>query len=249
MKDVHDLRTRARRLETIIAAYMPDTQKRNRRLLKTLKPVCKAAGAVRDMDVLTAKARALAGRRHDDSLALLLEHLQAMRIESAAKLFESVARHGKDACRSLKDYSNQIEGRFKRKDSRRAAKTTGNQLHANAANKLMDELSRWPTLNAENLHAFRIKVKKLRIVLQLAEDANPDFTDALEKVKEQIGDWHDWQELKKIAEAVLDPRKDHTVLEEIEEMERRMFKQALTCAQTMRRVYLGAYSGFTIAEP
>lgn len=249
VQNVHDLRTRARRLETIITIYMPDKMKQNRRLLKTLKPVCKAAGAVRDMDVLAAKTRALGGSRRNDSVALLLEHLQAMRIESAGKLLETVASHGKDARRSLKDFSIQIEERFKRTNSRRAAKTTGNQLHADAANKLMDELSRWPALHAENLHAFRIEVKKLRIVLQLGEDANPDFADALEKVKEQIGNWHDWQELKKIAETVLDPTKDRTALKKIDEMERSTFKLALSCTQAMRTIYLGAYSGFTIAEP
>src|ERR1039457_3299223 len=160
VKDVQELRKRARRLETIITAYMPDKKKRNRRLMKTLKPVCKAAGAVRDMDVMATKARALGSGRRNDSVTLLLEHLQAMRNE-----------------------------RFERKNARRTAKTTGNQLHADAANKLMEELSCWPALDAENLHAFRIKVKKLRIVLQLAEDTNTEFADALEKVKDQVGDW------------------------------------------------------------
>lgn len=248
VKDVHDLRTRARRLKTIITAYMPDKKKRNRRLLKTLKPVCKAAGAVRDMDVLAAKARGLGVRRHDDSLALLLEHLQAMRIESAGELFDAVAKHGKDARRSLKRFSNQIEERFKKKNHRATTKTPGSQLHANAANKLMDELSRWPALNTENLHAFRIKVKKLHIVLQLAEDANPDFADALENVKVQIGDWHDWQQLKEIAEKVLDRGENRTSIEKIEAIERSKFKQALGAAQAMRTGYLGAYSDFTIAQ-
>src|ERR1035441_4559870 len=121
VKDVQELRKRARRLETIITAYMPDKKKRNRRLLKTLKPVFKAAGVVRDMDVMATKARGLGSRRRNDSVTLLLEHLQAMRIESAAKLFEQVSRHGTAARRRLKEFSSEIEERFERKEIGRAA--------------------------------------------------------------------------------------------------------------------------------
>ena len=248
VKDVQELRKRARRLETIITAYMPDKKKRNRRLLKTLKPVFKAAGVVRDMDVMTTEARGLGSRRRNDSVTPLLEHLQAMRIESAGKLFEQVSRHGKAARRRLKEFSSEIEERFERKNAQRAADTTGNQLHVGAANKLMEELRDWPALDAENLHAFRIKVKELRIVLKLAEAAKPDFADALEKVKDQIGDWHDWQQLRMIAENVLDRRESRTTLEKIEAMESSKLEQALADAQAMRTSYLGGSSELTVAE-
>jgi len=248
VKDVQDLRKRARRLETIIAAYMPYKKKRNRRLLKTLKPVFKAAGAVRDMDVMVPKARGLGSRRRNDSVTLLLEHLQAMRIDSAGKLFKQISRHGTAARRRLKEFSSEIEERFERKNARGAAKTTGNQLHADAANKLMEELSCWPALDAENLHAFRIKVKELRTVLQLTEAAKPDFADALDEVKDQIGDWHDWQQLRIIAEKVLDRRENRTTLEKIEATERSKFNEALGAARTMRTSYLGGGSEFAIAE-
>ena len=248
VKDVQDLRKRARRLETIIAAYMPYKKKRNRRLLKTLKPVFKAAGAVRDMDVMVPKARGLGSRRRNDSVTLLLEHLQAMRIDSAGKLFKQISRHGTAARRRLKEFSSEIEERFERKNARGAAKTTGNQLHADAANKLMEELSCWPALDAENLHAFRIKVKELRTVLQLTEAAKPDFADALDEVKDQIGDWHDWQQLRIIAEKVLDRRENRTTLEKIEATESSKLKQALAGAQAMRTSYLGGSSEFAIAE-
>jgi CHAD domain-containing protein len=144
------------------------------------------------------------------------------------------------ARRRLKEFSSEIEERFERKNARRTAKTTGNQLHADAANKLLEELNRWPALDAENLHAFRIKVKELRIVLQLAEAAKPEFADALEKVKDQIGDWHDWQQLRMIAENVLDRRESRTTLEKIVAMESSKLKRALAGAQAMRTSYLRA---------
>jgi CHAD domain-containing protein len=171
-----------------------------------------------------------------------------MRIDSAGKLFKQISRHGTAARRRLKEFSSEIEERFERKNARGAAKTTGNQLHADAANKLMEELSCWPALDAENLHAFRIKVKELRTVLQLTEAAKPDFADALDEVKDQIGDWHDWQQLRIIAEKVLDRRENRTTLEKIEATERSKFNEALGAARTMRTSYLGGDSEFAIAE-
>jgi CHAD domain-containing protein len=113
----------------------------------------------------------------------------------------------------------------------------------------MDELSRWPALNAENLHPFRIKIKELRYILQLVQDADLKFVDALEKVKQKIGDWHDWQELYRIAAQLLDPAKDRIALIEIEEKRSIKYQQALKAARTLRTRYLGAYRGLTIAEP
>ena len=71
---------------------------------------------------------------------------------------------------------------------------------------LIDELNRWPEFNAENLHAFRIKVKELRYVLQLAKDPDLKFVNALGKVEDQIGDWHDWQQLAEIAGECAQPQ-------------------------------------------
>jgi CHAD domain-containing protein len=249
MKEVHDLRTRARRVEAIVAALMPGNDRRARRLLKTLKPVRKAAGKVRDMDVLASKALSLAGRGHDDSVARLLEHLQAMRVESAGQLLKTLARQRKDARHELKQFSRQIGRRFSAKNPRASAGTTCNQPHAGAAISLMDELSRWPAFNAENLHAFRIKVKELRYVMQLAEDPDLKFMNALEKVKRQIGDWHDWQQLGEIAGNVLNRSKDRTALKKIQEIGTGKFNRALAAAYALRRRYLSAYADFAVSEP
>lgn len=50
--DVHRLRTRIRRTEATAHALTLDQQKAGKRLIKGLKPARKAAGDVRDMDVL-----------------------------------------------------------------------------------------------------------------------------------------------------------------------------------------------------
>jgi CHAD domain-containing protein len=249
VKDVHDLRTRARRVEAITGMLIPGEKKTRRQLLKVLKPLCKAAGEVRDMDVLAAKARILAGPHRDGSPAELLQHLQATRIESSRKLAATVAERQQDAREKLKHFSLKIEKYFQAMSRDASAKTGSGKLHTDAATRLMDELSHWPAFNIENLHAFRIKVKELRNTLQLAEGANQEFINALEGMKTKIGDWHDWQELGKLAGEVLDPGKHRAVLGEIEEIGSRKFKQALKAAHAVRAGYLGPHCGVVMTEP
>jgi CHAD domain-containing protein len=243
VEEVHHLRTRARRLEAIVAALMLGHKKMTRRLLKTIKPVRKAAGEVRDMDVLVENALALPShhrRDSDDSVARLLEHLGSMRTECARGLLDTVAAQGKDARRALKRFSRQLEKRSNGKNPGAMIEVTRNWPHQDAALNLIAELNRWPGLNAENLHAFRLKVKELRYILQLDEHADPKFMNALGTVKDQIGDWHDWQQLAKIAQKVLDPQDDRAALKKIEAIGKKKFNQALASAHAMRTRYLNA---------
>jgi CHAD domain-containing protein len=99
-----------------------------------------------------------------------------------------------------------------------------------------------------NLHDFRVKVKELRYVLQLADDGNGHFMKALDKVKGQIGTWHDWQQLHTIAKEVLDGQDHQAAIGAIAEIENDKFDQALKSAQALRRRYLNAQQP-TVAEP
>ena len=238
MKAVHNLRTRARRLEAISAALLPKDERPTRQLRKVLKPLRKAAGEVRDMDVLTVKALSLAGRLGDETVAQLLEHLQARRVESADELLDTVDESCKHARRRLKRFSKQVKEELHKKNPQ-----------AVPMSRLIDELGSWPVLSADNLHEFRVKVKKLRYVLQLAEDAGGDFVKAMDRVKGQIGTWHDWHQLHAIAKEVLDARQYQAAIRAIAEIEKSKFDRALKSAQALRRRFLSAQSGLMIAEP
>ena len=238
MRAVHNLRTRTRRLEAISAALLPKGEPHTRRLRKVLKPLRKAAGEVRDMDVLAAKALTLAGRLGDETVEQLLEHLQTRRIESAEELVDAVDENSKHARRRLKRFCKRVEGELQKRN-----------LQLRSAGKLIEELGSWPVLNADNLHDFRVRVKELRYVLQLAEDANSNFVKALDKVKGRIGTWHDWQQLRTIAQEVLDGNQDHAAIRAISEIERENLDDALKSAQALRRRYLSTHNGTMIAEP
>lgn len=241
---VHKLRTRARHIEAIAPALTPTEEKKTRRLLKSIKPVRKAAGNVRDMDVLTGNALTLPANSHGQSLARLIERLGTTRQKTAGALFETVGEQRKSARQILKQYSRLVEVALSGKGSgsRRSRSSTSSAQPARsvqaAIHELTAELSRWPALAESNIHPFRLKVKELRSILQLVPSTDEGLVEALGKVKDRIGDWHDWQQLAGFARQVLDAHQDLALLEQIHEMEKKKLEEALAAANVLRRRYL-----------
>ncbi len=243
-EEVHKLRTRARHIEAIAPALTPAEGKKTRRLLKSIKPVRKAAGSVRDMDVLTGNALSLPKNAHSASLARLIEKLGTTREESAGDLLETVSEQRKSARQILKQYSKLVAASLngKRSGSKRSRSCSGSAQPARnvqaAIHDLTAELSRWPALAETNIHPFRLKVKELRSILQLVPRSDAGFVSALGSVKEKIGDWHDWQQLAGFARASLDAVRDTALLAQIDAMEEKKLQAALAAANTLRRRYL-----------
>jgi CHAD domain-containing protein len=103
---------------------------------------------------------------------------------------------------------------------------------------IVRELGEWPPLDAGNIHAFRLKVKELRYVLQLYADADAGLVEALGDVQRRIGDWHDWQQLAEIARAILDTEQDGALLTRIDGIAKRKLGRALASANALRGRHL-----------
>lgn len=232
-KAVHKLRTRARRVEALVAALQPQPKKGVRRLLKSIKPLRKAAGKVRDMDVLEAKVGLLVRRCPDPLFEQLLEHLRSGRKKRAHKLSKAFAAERKTICRCLRKFSQHVEDEF----SQASQNTRQAQI-------LFEELRNWPKLTAANLHDFRIKIKELRSMLQLFDVNDEKLLKALENAKMRIGTWHDLEELHKIAAEELDADSEHAAIAAIAEVEAKKFGQAMRAAQSLRTRYLRTHSPF-----
>ncbi len=237
-KSVHKLRTSARRVEAIAAAL---DGKRARRLVTSMEPVRKAAGQVRDIDVLTANARKLARYDAGESLAHLLASLKAARQENAADLVRVLRHRRKRVERDLKEFSHSVRTALKPAKSISISgvesRQTQEEIHSAAA-KLVRDLSDWPPLDEHNLHAFRLKVKQLRYTLQLDEDANAALAEALGDVQRRIGDWHDWRQLEETARDLLTQQKEHALFDHIDAIVKRRFNRALAAANALRCKYL-----------
>jgi CHAD domain-containing protein len=100
---------------------------------------------------------------------------------------------------------------------------------------LSNELAAPATLNRKNLHAYRLKIKELRYVLEMADDRGyRDFIDKLSSVKDAIGEWHDWEELIAITEDVLDHKANCRLLREVKAITVHKYENALSLTNKMR---------------
>jgi CHAD domain-containing protein len=240
-EEVHKLRTTTRRVEAIVSVLAQMEGKESRRVLKSIEPIRKAAGGVREMDVMIVNARKLARYVAGDSLTRLLEHLQIARKQNAEVLRRVLGRRRDLARENLKQYSRFIRAELapgKKAVSLNGLPAQSHEGVHTAAIRVVRELGEWPPFNAENIHAFRLKVKELRYILQLSADADSGLVETLGNAHRRIGDWHDWQQLEEIARELLNMERDGKLLTRICETGRRRFNQALTAANSLRGKYL-----------
>lgn len=239
---VHKLRTRTRRFEAVVDALGLDSRKNERQLIRRLKPLRRRAGQVRDMDVLTQFAAQPLVQSEEECMVRLLEHLGEERGRQVRKLEKGIRLHYAALSKALKTDAKFLRKAMRPEKKKFSAKSDSRrQDWADRATALAlgleAELRRWPTLNRENLHPFRLKVKELRYVLQMAENRGK-FVDSLGEVKDAIGVWHDWQELLAIAKEVLQ-HSGCKLVAEIDRTAQQKLELALESANRLRRGYLG----------
>ncbi len=230
-EDVHRLRTETRKFEATVHALSPEFGGEWRRALKLIKPVLKSAGKVRDTDVLIAKASSLSQQKYANALLRLIEHLASKREKRVKKLGRTLDRHGRKARIRLKRCLRSLQ------NEKHEAETI--TIGSTPAKILVNKLERWPNLRRDNLHDFRKRLKELRYMLQLVPGDNEHLLSATAEVKDATGDWHDWVELKCVAESVLDADEDSAVLAEIRILLREKLRVALLAANTMRQKRFG----------
>jgi CHAD domain-containing protein len=203
---IHDLRTDLRRLETAFLTLGLDAKKNIKRMLRDLAEVRKCAGKVRDMDVLTADALTLKDEGEQDCLVQLLEYLGMKRGKYARKLNVVIETASPRLRRALDRASQRVEKLFNQADK---DPLDSNALSATVAKaiELGADLASPARLTRTTLHPYRLKVKELRNVLQLAhQNGTQDFVRDLGEVKDAIGKWHDWEELNGTAAQILGHR-------------------------------------------
>jgi CHAD domain-containing protein len=236
---VHKLRTRARQVEAIAMVLPPYGEKHARRLLKSIQSLRRIAGRVRDMDVLAGLARTLPVDIQREAVTCLIDpienHLDASRKKYAAELAEALDRRRKTTREHLRLFAKHLQ---RAKVSASIARHAEQQAQS-LATHLAAELERWPALTAGNLHAFRLKVKELRSVLQLSTGSDRAVIDALGAAKDAIGAWHDWQLLYEFAiELPTRPsvaERDRALLVPIEAAAGEKLRAALSAAAALRR--------------
>lgn len=228
-EQVHLLRTQSRRIEASVHALLPQDDKLARRLLKAIKPIRRAAGHVRDMDVFIGNTLRLrhtnkAGVAEED-VVQLVEQLSNLRRRNIATLADTVARKQSSLRKLLKKYRKALKASA-------GAQRNG---HPAATQVLASELDHWPRLQADNLHDFRIRSKELRYMLQLSPQPNRRSLEKLGKVKDSAGQWHDWLELQDLAVKLLGDSDHAPLLRAVRAVTREKLRDALAAANAVRK--------------
>jgi CHAD domain-containing protein len=235
-EQVHDFRTNSRNMEATLQAFGLENSGLARRVLKPLSRLRKCAGKVRDMDVLTSYAAIVGAEEGEQNCAVqLLERLGAQRRKYARKFHSASRRDGSKLRRRLKQVRRELD----RKEAIIEEKETLLAEPSSSALKLASGLGSIPRLDHSNLHPFRLQVKELRNVLRLADAPDQDFIAALEKVKDAIGEWHDWEELVKVADSVIDHGSQCRLMQQLKSTTRDKFESALSQAEQLRKRYFG----------
>src|SRR5689334_5159063 len=154
--EVHDLRTRTRRVEASFEALSLDEQGMSKALLKELGRCRKRAGKVRDMDVLTGYASTVHLKGEEDCALQLIEHLGAQRKKYATKLYAEVRRLRPALRKDLKRASAILAKLVRESGHDSDGSTAGPEAASNAVT-LAVQLSVPPRLDRETLHPYRLK--------------------------------------------------------------------------------------------
>src|ERR1700746_3455624 len=190
--EVHDLRTNSRRIEAALHALSLDSGRPERRALKQISKLRKRAGKVRDMDVLTSYASQVPRLDGEQRCSVeLLEYLGAQRQKYAKKLDLVIKQYASPLRKRLKQTSRQMDKALRRNGSRDASGNTVNTEAAASALHLLSELTQPAHLGRNNLHPYRLKVKELRNVLEMAENAKEkNLGKPFEKGREPLAEGH-----------------------------------------------------------
>jgi CHAD domain-containing protein len=235
-EQVHDFRTNSRNMEASLQAFGLENSGLGRRVLKPLSRLRKRAGKIRDMDVLTSYAMSIDAEDGEQNCAVqLLEHIGVQRRKYARKFHSASRQRGSKLRRHLK----RVERELGRKEASIKDKRALPAEPSSPALKVAAELGSIPRLSHSNLHPFRLKVKELRNLLRLADKADQDLIAALATVKDAIGEWHDWEELVKIADKVLDHGTGCRLMQQLKTTTRDKFESALWQAEQLRKCYFG----------
>lgn len=230
--EVHKLRTNARKLEAAFGALSLDSNKNERQLLKEVKKIRKRAGRVRDLDVLTGHLAGVQIDGEQECQVRLLEHLGTQRRKQSAKLRDVISNHRVELKTRLNNAADDLEAFLADNEPEPSS------LAAAHALQLSSEMDSPKRLNRGNLHPYRLKVKELRYVLQLAPNSDSEFIDDLGEVKDAIGEWHDWEELIAIANDVLDHGPGCGLMRKLKETSNSKFDEGLRLAENLRKKYL-----------
>ena len=189
---VHQFRSAARRLQTLLEELLPVCGRRHRKLLKALSRIRKRAGQVRDVDVQLAALRSLKTPQEPRRKSNLMNKLIELRAEHEKKLRKALNKGAvREFRKRLKSAAKDAKGAAAVDALAVARKMIGQAPRPDARGVLSEDL----------LHHYRIVGKRARYVAELAPPSTEaaEFITQLKRIQDASGDWHDWFTLTRTA--------------------------------------------------
>jgi CHAD domain-containing protein len=238
-KAVHQLRTTTRRMEALLTSAkrrQRSNVKLGRKLdkaLKALKPIRKAAGPVRDMDVQIGLLEGLLKAKgivapiakrlfFSDAVRKLQATLKRYRKYAAADLVTAIADADEKELRRvspLRADVSEIKWTFLLKEAR--------SLERGSARRL-------DTADPESLHEYRKSSKSARYLAEMEESAAAKrFAKRMKKVLDAIGAWRDWMLLTQLAKETIG--KSSALAKVLKKEMDRALRQAIGAVERLHR--------------
>jgi CHAD domain-containing protein len=213
-KNVHWLRTTIRRIESLVSYAHPCLGKKLERTLENLTALRKRAGKVRDLDVQTKLLDQLANGSTARDRKILADLLQKKRERQAGRLASSLQKLAGAKFFSRMDRIGEKAGTGASGPDRPLAPLEEARLQLA---RLADDFASHQSIKASRLHETRIRLKTIRYLAELADESPEQeaFIEELKTVQDAIGEWHDWEELTKLAEKRFSERVNCALLREV----------------------------------
>jgi len=187
---VHGYRTTVRRLQTLLEQLVTGDGGQNKKLLKRLNRIRRAAGKVRDLDVQLEALRSLKVPQEPRRKTQLMQHL-----------IDTRARHERKLRKLLgKDDIREMQRRLRRAE--RALRYESGRDPLGVAKEILGSVA-LPGGHADKevLHRYRVAVKKARYAVEFAPSSAQaaTFLTGLKRLQDALGNWHDWLTLSDTA--------------------------------------------------
>lgn len=223
--NIHQFRTAARRLETILAEVIPDQDRKQRRLLKLLSKLRRRAGRVRDLDVQIAALRSLKVSEQPGLKIQILETMAQMRGKRERRFRDLL---DKETVRELRRRLKRVEERCQH---------SAPNPWPLVENLLSAFTSQNDTaIDEKLLHHYRIAGKKIRYIAELAGDQldRQHIIDELKRMQDVLGEWHDWITLNTTVTKLLPDNPNSALLAAIGNITRAKYRDAVRAVAIAR---------------
>ncbi len=226
---IHRLRTRIRQVQ-VTASIAPQF---SRKWGKSLAAVRKAAGRIRDLDVLSQITQTLSPEPGSGSIERLQRRIRKDHKQASRSLEKALRGQSRQARKQLDEFARQLQSASASPTVEEQAGPLAIVAHRQIA-QLQEQIAQWPQPDEVNLHDLRKNIKTLRTLLQLMPDSNPAEIKSLGSVASRIGQWHDWQRLVALANKCLDDSRDSLLLGQIARKADLHLDRAIEAAHSLR---------------